>query len=412
MTSGGMGKKQIATAVERAPAVAGILRKTAGKVARGVALPASVSFPDLDYAAQRELEGIFGVQGHRNASGRFSIAIPEPLRESSAWREALDYFGLSHGAEEDGEDVVSRLKLLEPGLADVLDELAANDETARFLAKRENRRDWRELFRAAIRRSRETGHGDVTTLSQLGSDWFGDSKKLRSGPLKRQLGLILAALSGQDASDERAVLDNAQIIDNPYTSAVTFSAPVRLRLKDGALFDYPDAYFARRMAVQLPLETILTIQEIEWAGERREVTTSENAAPFATLVAAGVPAVYTAGYPVLAVKAFLRALASAGITCVHAGDADLDGFRIADEVARCIPVTRVLASDALKCAKPACGIPLTEEQSARARAFLEKHPDFRHASDIRRLLSRGCWIEQETFVSNDAMFIPSNLQRI
>ena len=148
MTSGGMGKKQIAAAVERAPAVAGILRKTAGKVARGVALPASVSFPDLDYAAQRELEGIFGVQGHRNASGRFSIAIPEPLRVSSAWREALDYFGLSHGAEEDGEDVVSRLKLLEPGLADVLDELAANDETARFLAKRENRRDWRELFSA------------------------------------------------------------------------------------------------------------------------------------------------------------------------------------------------------------------------------------------------------------------------
>ncbi len=397
MTRCGMGKKQMADAVERAPAVAGILRKTAGKVARGVALPASVSFPNLDYATQRELEGIFGVQGHRNASGRFSIAIPEPLREPSAWREALDYFGLVHGAEEDGEDVVSRLKLLEPGWADVLDSLAANEETARFLAKRENRRDWRELFRAAIRRSRETRQGDVTTLSQLGSDWFGDSKKLRSGPLKRQLVLILAALSGQDASDERAVLDNAQIIDNPYTSAVTFSAPVRLRLKDGSLFDYPDAYFARRMAVQLPLETILAIQEIEWTGERREVTTSENAAPFATLVAAGVPAVYTAGYPVLAVKAFLRALAYAGITCIHAGDADLDGFRIADEVARCIPVTRVVASDALKCAKPACGIPLTEEQSTRARSFLEKHPDFRHASDIRLLLSRGCWIEQEAF---------------
>ena len=282
-------------------------------------------------------------------------------------------------------------------MADVLDELAANDETARFLAKRENSRDWRELFRAAIRRSRETGHGDVTTLSQLGSDWFGDSKKLRSGPLKRQLGLILAALSGQDASDERAVLDNAQIIDNPYTSAVTLSAPVRLRLKDGALFDYPEMYFARRMAVQLPLETVLEIDAVEWIGERHEVTTSENAAPFAALVASGAPAVYTAGYPVMAVKAFLRKLAGAGIVCVHEGDADLDGFRIADEVAGCIPVVRVAAADARGRAQADCGIPLTEAQSARARDFLARHPDFRHAGDVGRLLVRGRWIEQESF---------------
>lgn len=397
MSKDSLGADRIAAAVEREPSVGPVLRRLADKVARGVALPARFSVGELGYAAQRELEGLFGAQGRRNGGGRFSIALPEPLREPSAWRGALECFGLPHEAKEDGEDVFARLKLLEPALSGVLDGLAANGETARFLAKPENRRDWRGLFRAAARRWRNLRAEGVTTLSQLGSDWFGDSKKLRSGAFKRQLVLILAALSDEDPADGRVVLDRAQIIDNPYTSAATLSLPIRLRMKDGTVFDYPEKHFTRRMAVQLPLETVLEIGAVEWTGERREATTSENAAPFATFVATGAPAVYTAGYPVMAVKAFLHKLAEAGVACVHEGDADLDGFRIADEIAGCIPVVRVTASDALVRAKADCGIPLTEDQSVRTRDFLERHPDFRYAADVRRLLARGRLIEQESF---------------
>ena len=50
-----LNKTAIAEAVEKAPPVADVLRKLAGKVVRGVALPASFTVKGLDYDAQREL---------------------------------------------------------------------------------------------------------------------------------------------------------------------------------------------------------------------------------------------------------------------------------------------------------------------------------------------------------------------
>ena len=46
-------KDKIAAAIQKAPAVAGVLKKLAGKVARGVSLPGSFTAKGLDYDAQR-----------------------------------------------------------------------------------------------------------------------------------------------------------------------------------------------------------------------------------------------------------------------------------------------------------------------------------------------------------------------
>ena len=64
-----LNKTAIAEAVEKAPAVAGVLKKLAGKVARGVALPGSFTAKGLDYDAQRELERLFGTLGRRQPNG-------------------------------------------------------------------------------------------------------------------------------------------------------------------------------------------------------------------------------------------------------------------------------------------------------------------------------------------------------
>ena len=176
-------------------------------------------------------------------------------------------------SRRDDEDVFVRLKLLEPELSSFIDKLAANEEVLRFLATPENRKDWMQLFRSFVGRFDGPECGLVTTLSQLGSDWFGDSKKLRSGGLRRQLVIIAATLADPPADDERRALEGALIVDNPYTSSVTFSAPVYLVMKDGAVFDYPRDYYVRRMATQLPLETVLEIAEVRWAGKPRAVTT-------------------------------------------------------------------------------------------------------------------------------------------
>ena len=394
-------KDKIAAAIQKASAVASVLKKLAGKVARGVALPGSFTAKGLDYDAQRELEHLFGTIGQRQLNGSFHIQLHEFLRDPAKWCEVVEYFGLGKGKTDEGdaEDVFARLKLLEPDLSQFIDKLSANEEVMRFLVTSENRKDWMRLFRSFVERFDGPECGLVTTLSQLGSDWFGDSKKLRSGGLRRQLAIIAATLADSPLDDERRALEGVLIVDNPYTSSVTFSAPVHLVLKDGEVLDYPCRYYVNRMATQLPLETVLELAEVKWAGKIRSVTTSENAAPFANMVRKGDACVYTGGYPCLAVKMFLHKLGATGSECIHEGDADLDGFRIASEVGKCIPLKRVVASDVIACAMPDAGRELTADQTRRAWSFLSspQWKDFRFSDDVRRIVSRGRWIEQESF---------------
>lgn len=393
-------KDRVLQAMERAPVIKPVLVRLVKLVAEGKKLPETFSATGLSYAAQRELEGLFGIVGRRTADGRVYISVMPPLREPGEWCGLLSALGVAEKDNgNDDEDVFQRLKLLEPDTAEFIDRLAAKEEIARFVAKRENRRDWMKLFKCLVDRFSSEECGIITTLSQLGSDWFNDSKKLRSGALRRQLVLILAVAESQDPDDENLVLEVANIVDNPYTRSVVFSAPVNITLKDGSVFDFVDRLFIRRMAAQLPLETVLNIRSVEWNGDKNEVVTSENAAPFAQMVANNIPCVYTAGYPGLAVKVFLHKLGEADVVCVHEGDADLDGFRIAKEVSNAIKVVRVVASEALAQSRPEDGIEMDADQRRRAWAFAANCPDFKYSDEVKSLSVRGYWIEQESFKS-------------
>ena len=395
-----LSKSEIKTAIEKAPAVGDAVKKLASKIARGMRLPETYSVKNLDYSAQRELERLFGTIGQRTPDGRFYIPILPIFHDQAVWREALEYFGLVKEERDcEDEDIFARLKLLMPDLTPLIDSLAVDEEVVRFVSKAENRKDWKRLFQSLVERFSSPECGLVTTLSQLGSDWFGNSKKLRSGALRRQLVVILAILSDMDREDERLVLEGALIVDNPYTSSVTFSLPVTLIMKDGAAFDYPSRYHKRRMAVQLPLETVVDIERVEWDAKPQTITTSENAAPFANMVAEGGACIYTAGFPSLAVKVFLNKLFKSGSECIHEGDADLDGFRIAEEVGNCIQLKKVVASDVLKKASLDAGRELSSEQMKRTSAFLfnPKYRDYEFADEVRSILVRGKWIEQESF---------------
>ncbi len=402
MTSGRLHKDCISAAIEREPSVRPVLRKLADKVARGVAPPARFSVGEFDYEAQRELEGLLGVVGKRMADGRVSFSLPDELREPSAWQEAIAFFGLARGDDGEDEDIFARLKLLLPETAWVLDTLAERDEVSRFVADRENGRNWMRLFRHVMeKRLLCNAYCDIT-LSQLGSDCFGDSKKLRSGALRRQLAQILGAFDDMDPSDERAVFARFGIIDNPYTTSATVFAPFIFWCRDVRRpFDFPYLLFRQGLACQLPLETVGSIGRIEWCKDSDPlITTSENAAPFAGMVRRGIPCLYTEGYPNTCVTGLLSTFQANGVRCVHEGDADLDGFRIADEVAKAIPLERVVAADALALAVKndlPVGIPLTDAQRSRAEVFLVGNPDFEYAVTIRKMLAWGRWIEQESF---------------
>ena len=401
-----MTKERIVAAVERTPEVKPVLVKLVGKVARGVALPAMFSEKGLSYAAQRELEALWGVAGKRAADGRVSFPFKDRLREQSAWREAMEYFGIDfpEASADDNEDVFARLKLLVPDSDWYVDRIASSEEVRRFASRPENRHDWLTLAKGVLERLLG-GRLPATTLSQLGSDWFGDSKKIRSGALRRQLVVLYGALLNVSPNQESTLLDGFGIAANPYTSYVTFCAPLTFKIDDET-FDFPLKLYEKRMACQLPLETVLRFSELSWYGSAREITTSENASPFLDLVKDGVPCVYTEGYPNMAVKCFLRHLAAFKLKCTHDGDADLDGFRIAKEVNDCIHVAYSRPVKALYWAqrsKTPIGIPLTDEQRKRAEAFLAKDPGGRIAASVSEMLVWGRWIEQESFPSIEGM---------
>ena len=396
-----MTKETIIAAIARAPAIKPVLVRLAKRVAAGKKLPETFSATGLDYAAQRELESLFGTVGRRMADGRVYISVMPPLREPGEWRDLLDALGVTEKKSCDDEDVFARLKLLEPGFEQVLENLAENGEVRRFVSKPANRKPWMALFRGAVGIARGNTGRFLNTLSQLGSDWLGDSKALRSGSLRRQLVLIVSAFGGEAQEfDERLTLEHFMIIDNPYTSNVTVFAPIVLILDGDIRLDYPYKLFENGLAATIPLESVTRIKSIEWKGQLCDLVTCENAAPFTDVVVNGQPAVYTAGYPSLAVKMLLYILSSdLGLGCVHLGDADLDGFRIAEELSNYIKVRTVAASEVLRCAKGDDGIALTDDQSKRAWTYLAKHQGFRYVDDVKRMLSRGRWIEQESFGS-------------
>ena len=192
------------------------------------------------------------------------------------------------------------------------------------------------------------------------------------------------------------------IFDNPYTSSVTFSAPITFEAR-GRTFDFPLAHYEEGMACQLPLATILEITAISWRDARPQIVTCENASPFMDLVSEGTPCVYTEGYPNDAVKMFLRMLSRFNLKCTHDGDADLDGFLIAEQIRDCICLEDVKAYKALYWArrlKLDVGIPLTDEQRRRIAAYLiRKDANGAARNYAEQLLDWGCWIEQESFSS-------------
>ena len=392
-------QKDVLNLLGAAPKLRPLVMRWARQAARGEKLPTTFSAADLGYEDQQSLERFLGVTTSRTRTGRVSGAVPEEMRDPAAWRTVLETLGLvGAAAAESTEDFLSRIQWMMPDAREAIAEFKGMPEVIRHLADVTNRPKWRELFASAWDRAQRKA-GRATTLSQLGSDWFNDSKILRSGSLRRQLVLVLSAISGVSADDERSVLAEAGIEENPYTSSVIVSAPFTFRLKDGTYFDYPMKFFMKRLVCQLPLEIVREIDSgsIGWEGYDNLVTTCENAAPITRYVQDRRPVVYTEGYPNLAVQGLLKAFARRGLKSVHMGDADLDGFRIAATVDRCIPVERVGAAEILTDPKRLKGIPHTSAQAARIDRFLAQHPDFKYAESVRLIRECGCWYEQEGF---------------
>lgn len=326
-------------------------------------------------------------------NGKYILKLTEPMRDTAAWQLLTEVVGLPAPNISRDETTLAtvtakRLRLLFPDERPLIDTLESDGTLRRFIRSDTTRAaQYLKLFEASI----SLKHRQAVTLSQLGSDIFNDSKALRSGPLLSELDRILRAANDQPDLDTDALRAACGIIDNPYTSHVTVCAPFSFITDDGACYDFPQHLFQARQAVVLPWETVRRIRSVRIESGQRLVT-SENAAPFLRLTENGLPALYTGGYPNTPVRVLLGHFATAGAVVEHFGDTDLDGYRIADQIAGLMPFGGFFRHERLK------GLPhkpLTESQRARLAAFIARHPDSRFIRQLQHTLAHG-WAEQES----------------
>ena len=396
------------------PAVREALLRIARKAVQGRPLPARMKLAPTDQPAIRlALSRALGTEVRVASDGSLFVSFPESLRSPEAWRDLARKLNVAQTAAVDAEarrtadrraeSTFKRAALLAPDATRAIRELSENDSVCRFVRQDDaSASTFVKLVQGAVQR---VGVSDSVTLSQLGSDWFGDSKMLRTGSVHAQLLHILRAIADEDAdTTDSELFARFGIEENPYTSHVVAFVPfVYFTPGDtyggDELLDYPWRLFNRGEACVLSLETVRRIERVElWSPhggpDCRHIVTSENAAPFRGLVSRSVPAVYTEGYPNFAVQRLLRLFAKAGLRAEHAGDGDLDGYRIADLVDSCIPVDRIVADDARMDGLPRR--PLSAVSRTRLESWLAVNQNSPHVSALRKTLSIG-WLEQESF---------------
>ena len=335
------------------------------------------------------------LSGHcTSEKGKYIVRLPDEMRAASYWTPLVAAIGYETKTDLAAiaitllSETVKRLKLLFPDERVLISALAENGVIQSFVGTdKEKAKLYLKIFEAFVILKRQT----CITLSQLGSDVFNDSKALRNGSLLGQLDKILRIAYDQPDLSVSELHANCGIVDNPYTSHVVAFAPFCFTTHDGVTYDYPRRLFQSGQAVVLPWETVQRIQAIQ-INPAVKLMTSENAAPFLSLVKAGIPSLYTEGYPNSAVHVLLRHFNQVGIHAVHFGDTDLDGYRIAEQIGRFITVDGLFLSDKVDSLPHK---PLDEGQLRRLSTFIEAHPDFRFIQELRHTQEYG-WVEQES----------------
>lgn len=373
------------------------LLRIAKKWATGNPLPARMTLgsESKEPAVQSALSRIFGRLHARN--GNVVVIIPEELREESVIQLLAAQFGLTKNqlvVPSDTRPVFQRLELLFPTLGTATTWLKSAPEVTRFL-KRSDETFLRQLLETV--RFLQTFEACIT-LSKLGALHFNDSKILRAGTLRGLLeGVLLAVAGEEDVPESRdEILSRFNIIDNPATTLVTLFGSLQL-IRDGKVETWIADRFQHGEPVTLNGFNLDGIDAVRVSSEIKTVITSENAAPFHELVIEHPDAIvlYTAGYPNAGVCRLLRLCSEAGFRCMHWGDSDPSGLRIAEQVNRCIS-TRLYRCGLEDLKKNNVALkPLTEKKKAIGCQILKKD-DFPFRAELEYTLQNG-WLEQERF---------------
>jgi len=240
----------------------------------------------------------------------------------------------------------------------------------------------------------------TVALADLSARFTGHSKTLRAGRLLPQVAAWLAVTDGHlvpyRSRARRDLLESYGLLLNLTSVKVTLGGPLHYQAM-GLEFDWIQRLWDLGQSATLSLDNLYELTGLTVNAPEARIITCENETPFVDLIREGRDlCIYTEGFPNGAVLGLLRRLAKSGRTFLHWGDSDLNGFRIAAQIAEVVPVKL------WRCDLPELQrnreqlLPLEEGRRKKIQTFLEKNPDFPYAAELRFTLENG-WLEQESW---------------
>ena len=301
--------------------------------------------------------------------------------------------------DEQNAVLLDRLRLGFPRLRDLVDYLAENPEELRGLRIGSASDTTNRCFQLAKTLQYLLDNTEPVTVSELGAQFFESSKALRQGELRTLL-LRWLRLSLRDADlsdDEDQLLENFHVYHDRLTVNAVLFGPVIYR-KHGREFDWIYQLYKQGEAATLNWANLMEMETMHWQdseGDPPQLICCENEAPFSQLVRQqpGNGYLFTGGFPNSAVCTIYRLLAPQASRCLHWGDSDPNGLRIASILHALFPLQLYRCNiETLKRCEQFL-LPLTDRQKCVARAMLTPG-EFPFQDELRFTLAQG-WLEQE-----------------
>jgi len=240
---------------------------------------------------------------------------------------------------------------------------------------------------------------EVLTVSDLGAKFFHNSKILRQGEMRGLLLRWLALCSPDlEGADEATLLARYHVVHDRLTVSAVIYGPV-IYEKNNRRYDWIEQLYRAGEAATLGWSNIQGIDKIYFSdGEDNppDLITCENEAPFSLLMQQNRNScfLFTRGFPGSVVQKLYQLLAPQAANCLHWGDSDPAGLRIAAllhalhplQLFRCDLANLERCRDAL--------IPLSQKQKESCLHILLSNPDFPFQEELLFCLDNG-WLEQE-----------------
>ncbi|MBW2683599.1 MAG: DUF2399 domain-containing protein [Deltaproteobacteria bacterium] len=237
------------------------------------------------------------------------------------------------------------------------------------------------------------------TVSDLGAQFFKDSKTLRQGELRTLLIRWLRFLEPESASlEEIDLLSQHHILHDRLTVNAVLYGPIVYE-KSGKTFDWIYQLYQQGETATVGWSNIQDIDKIYFKKQVSSIPdliTCENEAPFSNLIHQKKHncLLFTSGFPSSTVQKLYQLLAPLAANCYHWGDSDPAGLRIAAIMYKLHPL-QLYRCDVSVLQKHKKKLhPLTQQQKNDILNILVTQPNFPFSDELLFTLENG-WLEQE-----------------